>query len=387
MPHSNFADVLQIAQDGQELLVDGPLAFDDDDTDIVSVVVSAFVTQAPAEHTGAHAVGVTCVGSFQTAGSEETVTETPRWHFPADARGGAFVEGWAFGSAEMTYQASNGELEKYIWSQWVWLRRRVSEERASAARAPADAARPRSTTTRARRCCTRCRRTSCTRTSHPPARCSRCGSRGRTRRGAGSPTSRASMKTAARQFEELHAFRATATAGHRLRRRRALGLGLRAPARAAAPLARRPGVPRGRRRAATSATTRPRTGRRPTARASTRLILVGSHSEQLTERKVREVLAELGCVGDGARERDRPHADERERRRDRALRVRRRAQPAAVRRAGSRAGARARGYGAVEPARTARAACSCPMPVRTTRTASAATSSTGRLRADVRAFS
>ena len=125
MPHSNFADVLQIAQDGQELLVDGPLAFDDDDSEIVSVVVSAFVTQAPAEHVAGEgrALGVTCVGSFQTSGSEETVTETPRWHFPADARGGAFVEGWAFGSAELTYQASTGELEKYIWSQWVWLRR------------------------------------------------------------------------------------------------------------------------------------------------------------------------------------------------------------------------------------------------------------------------
>jgi hypothetical protein len=119
MPHSNFAPHLQFTGGGQQLNVIGPLVFDEDEDDgIVSLLVSAFVTQAPAHHADGHA-GVTCRGSFADDGA--SITETANWTFPADAHGGAFHEGWAFGTAEMTYQADNGAVETYVWSQWVWL--------------------------------------------------------------------------------------------------------------------------------------------------------------------------------------------------------------------------------------------------------------------------
>ena len=43
--------------------------------------------------------------------------------FTADVHGGPFREDWAYASAELLEKASDGAIEKYTWSQWVWLRR------------------------------------------------------------------------------------------------------------------------------------------------------------------------------------------------------------------------------------------------------------------------
>ena len=122
MPHSNFSDQLQISHEGRRLTVEGPIVLDDD-TDLVSLVVSAYVTQQPAEPGAAPALGITCAGRFELAGEGDTFSEADRWSFQADALGGRFDEGWAFASAEMLNQDEDGGLEKYTWSQWVWLRR------------------------------------------------------------------------------------------------------------------------------------------------------------------------------------------------------------------------------------------------------------------------
>jgi hypothetical protein len=123
VPHSNFSDVLQISHEGRRLHVEGPIVLDDDDTDLVSLVVSAYVTQQPGERTTGPALGITCAGRYELAGDTETFADADRWTFEADAHGGTFDEGWAFASAEMLNQDDGGGLEKYTWSQWVWLRR------------------------------------------------------------------------------------------------------------------------------------------------------------------------------------------------------------------------------------------------------------------------
>lgn len=123
MPHSNFADQLTITQNGQVIL-DGPLDYDEDDDDeIVSLTVTAWVTQAPTHAfvDGQHGVGTTCLGSFHLSGSNDVIVNTPRWHKQALTRGGSFTEGWAFAQAEMTTESEEGGIETYIWSQWVWL--------------------------------------------------------------------------------------------------------------------------------------------------------------------------------------------------------------------------------------------------------------------------
>jgi hypothetical protein len=123
VPHSNFADQLQITANGQVIL-DGPLVYDEpDDDEIVSLTVTAWVTQAPAQAfvDGVHGIGTTCLGSFHMSGSNAAIVNTARWHKQAITRGGVFAQGWAFGSAEMTTQSEEGEVETYIWSQWVWL--------------------------------------------------------------------------------------------------------------------------------------------------------------------------------------------------------------------------------------------------------------------------
>jgi hypothetical protein len=122
VPHSNFSDVLEIGHGGRLLHVEGPIVVDEDDTDLVTLAVSAFVTQQPAEMAPGPALGVTCSGHFDLAGDSEALAEADRWSFDAQALGGTFSEGWAFASAEMLQQSDDGGLEKYTWSQWVWLR-------------------------------------------------------------------------------------------------------------------------------------------------------------------------------------------------------------------------------------------------------------------------
>jgi hypothetical protein len=122
VPHSNFSDVLQISHEGRRLTVEGPIVLDDDDTDLVGLVVSAFVTQQPAAIGAEPALGITCAGRFELDGESDSIAEAERWTFSARAHGGTFVEGWAFGSADMLSQGDDGGLETYTWSQWVWLR-------------------------------------------------------------------------------------------------------------------------------------------------------------------------------------------------------------------------------------------------------------------------
>jgi hypothetical protein len=123
VPHSNFSEVLQISHEGRRLTVEGPIVLDDDDTDLVSLAVSAYVTQQPAERSSGPALGITCAGRYELTGEGDTFTEADRWTFEAEALGGTFAEGWAFASAELLNQDEDGGLEKYTWSQWVWLRR------------------------------------------------------------------------------------------------------------------------------------------------------------------------------------------------------------------------------------------------------------------------
>jgi hypothetical protein len=124
LPHSNFDPELEISDDGTAIKVRGPLTKDEkDDDDLVSVVVSAFVTQEPDQRaappavqqgaTGAHSVGL---------GHAALRLAENEWEFEVDSQGGPFREGWAFASAEMLGKASDGSIEKYTWSQWVWLR-------------------------------------------------------------------------------------------------------------------------------------------------------------------------------------------------------------------------------------------------------------------------
>ena len=44
------------------------------------------------------------------------------WEFTTDVEGGSLSEGWAYASAELVEKADDGAIEKYTWSQWVWLR-------------------------------------------------------------------------------------------------------------------------------------------------------------------------------------------------------------------------------------------------------------------------
>ncbi|MDX6524772.1 MAG: hypothetical protein QOI43_283 [Gaiellales bacterium] len=123
MPGSNFHPELEISDDGTVIKIDGPLKQEDDDADLVSVVVSAFVTQEPERRVSPPAVqqGATGAGSVELAHADLTLAESG-WDFTVESQGGTFREGWAFASAELLGKASDGSIEKYTWSQWVWLR-------------------------------------------------------------------------------------------------------------------------------------------------------------------------------------------------------------------------------------------------------------------------
>ncbi|MDX6579614.1 MAG: hypothetical protein QOJ47_1163 [Gaiellales bacterium] len=123
MPGSNFHPELEISDDGTVIKIGGPLEQKNDDADLVSVVVSAFVTQEPERRVSPPAVqqGATGAGSVELAHADLTLAENG-WEFSVESEGGAFREGWAFASAELLGKASDGSIEKYTWSQWVWLR-------------------------------------------------------------------------------------------------------------------------------------------------------------------------------------------------------------------------------------------------------------------------
>ena len=124
MPGSNFHPELEISDDGTVITVGGPLVMEDDDDAVVSVMVSAFVTQEPERRVSPPAVqqGATGASSVELAHADLTLAENG-WEFTVESQGGTFREGWAFASAELLGKASDGSIEKYTWSQWVWLRR------------------------------------------------------------------------------------------------------------------------------------------------------------------------------------------------------------------------------------------------------------------------
>jgi hypothetical protein len=121
LPHSNFHPELEISDDGSVIKIGGPMEQADDDT--VSIVVSAFVTQAPDRRANPPVAqqGATGTSSVELGHAELALTDGS-WEFSAEAEGGPFREDWAFASAELVEKAENGAIEKYTWSQWVWLR-------------------------------------------------------------------------------------------------------------------------------------------------------------------------------------------------------------------------------------------------------------------------
>lgn len=122
MPHSNFHPELEISDDGSVIRIGGPMERADDD--VVGVVVSAYVTQAPERRANPPIAqqGATGTGSVELRHAELALAEGA-WEFTAEVLGGPFREDWAYASAELTEKAGDGAIERYTWSQWVSLRR------------------------------------------------------------------------------------------------------------------------------------------------------------------------------------------------------------------------------------------------------------------------
>ena len=123
MPHSNFHPELEISADGSVIKIAGPLESEDGDDLLVSVSISAVVTQAPERRGNPPAVqqGPTGTASIHLDRAALRMPETG-WAHEVDTHGGPFREDWAFATAEMVEKAADGGVEKYVWSQWVWLR-------------------------------------------------------------------------------------------------------------------------------------------------------------------------------------------------------------------------------------------------------------------------
>lgn len=119
MPHSNFHPSLEITNDGTVIKVSGPM--EQAEKDVVSIVVTAFVTQPPAERKSTEAQqGPTATHNVELDHAELALSGDS-WVFSADVEGGTMHEGWAFASADLTEKSSDGAIERYTWSQWVWL--------------------------------------------------------------------------------------------------------------------------------------------------------------------------------------------------------------------------------------------------------------------------
>jgi hypothetical protein len=121
VPHSNFYPELEISDDGNAIKIAGPLA--DTEADTVAIVVTAFVTQSPDHRANPPEAqqGPTGMGSVELDRTELALASSS-WECTAHVEGGPFREDWAYASAELTEKAENGAIERYTWSQWVWLR-------------------------------------------------------------------------------------------------------------------------------------------------------------------------------------------------------------------------------------------------------------------------
>jgi hypothetical protein len=124
LPHSNFHPELEISADGSAIKLGGPIEPEPDDGDLANVVISAFVTQAPERRNSPASIqqGATGASSVELQHADFALAETT-WEARVETLGGAFREDWAYASAEMVERATSGAIERYTWSQWVWLRR------------------------------------------------------------------------------------------------------------------------------------------------------------------------------------------------------------------------------------------------------------------------
>jgi hypothetical protein len=122
LPHSNFHPELEINGDGTVIKIGGPM--EQADADCVSIVVSAYVTQPPDRRANPAVAqqGPTGTSSVEFEHAALTLGQLD-WGFTTEVEGGSFREDWAYASAELVEKADDGAIEKYTWSQWVWLRR------------------------------------------------------------------------------------------------------------------------------------------------------------------------------------------------------------------------------------------------------------------------
>jgi hypothetical protein len=121
LPHSNFHPELEITNDGSVIKIGGPM--DKADDDCVSIVVTAYVTQPPDRRLNPAVAqqGPTGTSSVKFEHAAIALGQL-EWEFTTDVEGGSLSEGWAYASAELVEKADDGAIEKYTWSQWVWLR-------------------------------------------------------------------------------------------------------------------------------------------------------------------------------------------------------------------------------------------------------------------------
>jgi hypothetical protein len=132
MPVSNFHHVLKASPDGTILKAAGPFSYTE--VGVHSVHVFAVVTQQPlqckpAEGDNDDPSAVTCRGNvhLKPDAQNQWTTDgsgTATWSFDAHTVGGGqFKDGWARGSALALLIKTNGDIETYSWSTWVWIDR------------------------------------------------------------------------------------------------------------------------------------------------------------------------------------------------------------------------------------------------------------------------
>jgi hypothetical protein len=122
LPHSNFHPELEITNDGAVIRLAGPIEAEEDDDKLAGISISAVVTQAPVGRADPPGVQQGANGAGLVQLPQSALRLADDWECTAQAQGGAFREDWAFATAEMIETVEDGAVEKYTWSQWVWLR-------------------------------------------------------------------------------------------------------------------------------------------------------------------------------------------------------------------------------------------------------------------------
>jgi hypothetical protein len=122
LPHSNFYPELVISNDGAVIKLAGPIEPEEDDDKLAGISISAVVTQHPTLRADPPEVQQGATGAGVVELEQSDLRLAKGWECTADTQGGAFREDWAFATAEMIEKVEDGAVEKYTWSQWVWLR-------------------------------------------------------------------------------------------------------------------------------------------------------------------------------------------------------------------------------------------------------------------------